>query len=166
VSRALDRLLHLRALLEEVSRAELERRLRHRSRIEEAQHREQMISLQLRNKSVALLEGSETASVKSAKRQHPEQRDLRIFAESDRRASDERRDRLVSIAVEGSIQVQKAQQEFLMRRDETRTLETLIRNKKAQMELEQNRRDQQRLDDWFAGKHSQDRRKRTKTGQS
>jgi flagellar biosynthesis chaperone FliJ len=72
----------------------------------------------------------------------------------------------VNIAVEGSTQAQKAQREFLMRRNETQTLETLIRNKKAQMELEQNRRDQQRLDDWFAGKHSQDRRKRTKTGQS
>jgi hypothetical protein len=167
VSRTLGRLLHLRALLEEVSRAELERRLRHRSRIEEAQHREQMISLQLRNKSLALLlDSGEAASAKGGSRLQPEQSDLRIFAESDRRASDERRDRLVSIAVEGSIQAQKAQREFLMRRDETQTLETLIRNKKAQMELEQNRRDQQRLDDWFAGKHSQDRRKRTKTGQS
>lgn len=167
MNRTLDRLLHLRALLEEVSRAELERRLRHRSRIEEAQHREQMISLQLRSKSLALLlDNGGTASVDGRSSLHSEQRDLRVFAESDRRASDERRDRLVGIAVEGNIQVQKAQQEFLMRRDETQILETLIRNKKAQMELEQNRRDQQRLDDWFAGKHSRDHRKRTKTGQS
>ena len=167
MSRTLGRLLHLRALLEEVSRAELERRLRHQSRIEEAQHRERMISLQLRNKNLALLlHGREAAAAEGGSSLQPEQSDLRIFAESDRRASDERRDRLVNIAVEGSTQAQKAQREFLMRRNETQTLETLIRNKKAQMELEQNRRDQQRLDDWFAGKHSQDRRKRTKTGQS
>lgn len=175
MSRTLDRLLHLRALLEEVSRAELERRLRNQSRIEEAQRREQSISLQLRQKSLALLlAGGETAPVDDGNQdrnrggngQQRDQRDRRAFAESDRQASDQRRDRLVGIAADGSVQVEKAQREFLTRRGETRTLESLIRNQKAQREWEQNRRDQQQLDDWFAGKQIRDRRKRTRTGQS
>jgi hypothetical protein len=167
VSHILDRLLHLRALLEDVSRAELERKLQHRARIEEAQRREQTISLQLRNKSLTLiLDNTDMAPAEDKSHLHPERSHLRRFAEYDRRASDERRDRLVGIAAEGNVQVQKAQREFFMRRDEARSLETLIRNMKAQVELEQNRRDQQRLDDWFVAKHSQNRRKRTESGQS
>ncbi|HTZ90402.1 MAG TPA: hypothetical protein VMA71_08675 [Alloacidobacterium sp.] len=131
----LDRLLRLRSLVADVSRIELEMRLQELAQVERAVTRAQQNGQALRRESF-------TSMVRDRRGEWLEAEALRAWVgwEEDLLEKECRRKTAV-------VEVAKA--EYLERRKECRQVESVIEAQAAAAVVEQGRREQRELDDWF-----------------
>lgn len=145
----LGRLLKIRRLLEDSSRAELERRVVFAARIERARERDKAAILRSREQALAAII-EEDNSVQ-------EQADRRTLEWSDAENAAARRQQLRTMADAAENRVIEAQVAFLSRRTERRQLESVLDAELERQKREQERRAQRLLDDWFSGKQVRQR---------
>ena len=145
----LGRLLKIRRLLEDSSRAELERRVVFAARIERAGQRDKAAILRSRELALAAII-DEDNSVQ-------EQADRRTLEWSDAEKAAARRQQLRTMADAAENRVVEAQVAFLSRRTERRQLECVLDAELERQKREQERRAQRLLDDWFSSKQVRQR---------
>lgn len=146
---SLGRLLKIRRLLEDSSRAELERRVVFAARIERARERDKAAILRSREQALAAII-DEDNSVQ-------EQADRRTLEWSDAENAAARRQQLRTMADAAENRVIEAQVAFLSRRTERRQLESVLDAELERQKREQERRAQRLLDDWFSSKQVRQR---------
>jgi flagellar biosynthesis chaperone FliJ len=132
----LDRLLRLRALLEDIGRMELEMRLQELGQIERALTQRMADRKNLRAQSFAGFAHADNAIWTEAEVMHEwSQWEQGILARAHQKKM---------------VEVGSAEESYLERRKERRQVERVIEDHAATATTEQNRRRQRELDDWFA----------------
>lgn len=149
MSVTLGRLLKIRRLLEDSSRAELERRVGFAARVERARERDKAAILRSREQALAVII-DEDNSVQ-------EQADRRTLEWSNAENAAARRQQLRTMADAAENRVIEAQVAFLARRTERRQLESVLDAELERKKREQERRGQRLLDDWFSNKQVRQR---------
>ena len=155
MNRPLVRVFRLRALLEEVSRMELEGLAQQASRIERARARQRDLAITCRREALSLIPdaksgetGNEGGTVSaSADRAAKEGWTL---AEAARNMAEFRARQLEPLAQIAMLRVEAGREEFFLRRKERQQAETVLQNEAALRKIDQERREQRVLDDWFA----------------
>lgn len=136
MKRNLSRLLQVRALLEEVSRLDLEKRQGEMLSMEGAARQEECLALEARADAVRMLVENQ-----------PEQPWLLGIADA---GILERKGRmLAALAAVARTRVEQARDELLARRMERRQVEALLRDAERLENQEQRRREQQRADEGY-----------------
>jgi hypothetical protein len=156
----LKRLLRIRSLLEEASRAELERRVIESARVDRALRREAEGARQLRYEGLAPLlncESTDCGSTDSGgilaeqgRRETEAEGQSRFLAEQERATGAQRRRQLERMAAQEMQRVAASREEFLARRKERRQVEMLLQSEARDRAVDEARREQRHLDDWFA----------------
>jgi len=146
----LKRLLRIRSLLEEASRADLERRVIESARVEAAVRRQEDAVRRLRGEGLAPLLASGGSNVAPSRAETEGQSRNRYLAEKELRASQPVRERLEWMAKQEARRMLASREEFLARRKERRQVELLLQAENQRRRVEEARRDQRTLDDWFA----------------
>jgi hypothetical protein len=164
LSRPLARVLRLRALLEEVSRIELEKAAWESLRIERARERENEMAQAAKREAFSLMaeadrqakneEGGDKANREFTR---PVTNEGLILAEAavDMAMWCERR--LEPMAHAAMRRVEAGREEFFLKRKERQQVEAVLQDQAARCKVEQERRQQRILDDWFATKHDRSR---------
>jgi hypothetical protein len=176
MNRPLARILRLRALLEEQSRLKLEKLAQQASRIERVRERERELASAGRREAFSLLTetGSRETRTSAALADETVAGEIRIGNQGPAQSPQERRilteaivdlaawreRQLEPLAQTAARRVETGSEEFFLRRKERRQLETVLQDQAAQRRIEQDRRDQRELDDWFAAMRSRGRRQR------
>lgn len=132
----LRRLLKLRALMEELSQLELERRHGEVRRLEAAAERGRAEARTTRRDALRRLEAGDPEWGMD-------------FADADLLAW--KSGNLLALAEARRPEVEAARAEFLERRLERRQVETLVEEAAAAEAIEDGRREQKSVDDWFQG---------------
>jgi hypothetical protein len=147
---ALARLLRLRLLLEESSRMELERRAALSARIDRAQGFEKQA-----------IHASREHALKKICEDGPavDQALQRTTDWSNAESAAWRRQQLQPLAAATARSVAEGREEFLERHKERRQVESVLDAERARLQVEQERRAQRDLDDWFGIKQIRERRK-------
>lgn len=146
----LARLLTIRRVLEESSRMELERCVALAARIERAQEREKLTMRQS-------LEEVLTTVVDESNLLW-EQTDRRTMGWLNAENAAARWGQLRTVAEATANQVVEARAAFLERRTERRQVESVLTSQQELRRIEQERRTQRELDDWFSLKQVKRRR--------
>jgi hypothetical protein len=138
MKRKLDRVLRIRALLEDLSRLEFEKKIVGMRSLEMAAERQRQLALSARADALQLLAGDESA-----------RDEVWLMRIADAEILDWKEARLEALAQEGQGAVREAREELLARRLERRQVEALLATaaraeKKVQVRTEQNL-----TDDWF-----------------
>jgi hypothetical protein len=153
VSRPLVRIFRLRALLEEVSRAELERLAQQASQVERALARERGLTLASRREAFSLIPGVKSYQTGSVADTGPADQAVKekwIVAEAAGDMAQYRERQLEPLAHAAARRVEAGREEFFARRKERQQVETVLQNEAALRRINQEHRDQRALDDWFA----------------
>ena len=132
----LDRLLRLRALLEDIGRMELEMRLQELGQIERALTQRIADRKTLREQSFVGFAHADNAIWTEAEVMHE-------WSESEQGI-------LARAHQKKLVEVGSAEESYLEHRKERRQVERVIEDHAATATTEQNRRRQRELDDWFA----------------
>ncbi len=136
---SLTRLLRVRRLMEEMSRAEFAERRMEQAELEEQRERARETALALRGEArVALL--SEAGAATPGLWQ-------RLLADSD--ASGVAGERWHRAAHAAALEAGEAERKYLEDRRSRMQAEILVRERMAVERLEQDRREQREIDDWF-----------------
>ncbi len=136
--RKLDRVLRIRALLEDLSRLDLERRIADTRHLEKAAERERRLALATRAEALRLLGEEESAPT-----------DSWLMRIADAEILNWKEGRIKILAAEGMNAVQKSREALLARRTERRQVEALLATAERAEEKSQARKEQSRTDDWF-----------------
>ena len=136
MKRALDRLLRIRALLEERAQLELAKRTGEMLRIEKGAERLQRLAVAIRVDACAALSRGEATD-----RWLTDIADAEILGWNS--------GRLNALARARRPAVEEARHELMARRLERRQVESLLASAAEAEKEEQGRRDQKRLDEWF-----------------
>lgn len=139
----LERLLKLRALVEESSKLELERRAALAARIDRAQERERSSMRESRAEVVKTVVNPCEAA---------EQSRQRTLEWSNVESAAWRERQLHPLAQATARKVEEARAEFFERRKERRQLESVLEAQRVRERVERDRRIQRDLDDWFGMK--------------
>lgn len=139
----LERLLKLRALVEETSRMELEQRAALAARVGRAQERERKTIRESRAEVV------KTVSIDSEVEEQVEQRTIE-WSNAESAAWRERQ--LEPLAKAAARRVEEGRAEFFEKRKERRQVESVVEVQRERLRVEQDRRTQRNLDDWFGMK--------------
>lgn len=149
------RLLRLRSLLEDSTRMKIERRVALAALIDGACRRERQ---SLRNsREQALRTICEDVP-------GPEQAQHRTAAWMNAEAAAWRGQQLQPLAHTAQRRVAETREEFLTRRKERQQVESIVEAQRARLKIEQERRIQRELDDWFGMNQVRRRRKIQQTG--
>ncbi len=138
MKRKLDRLLRIRALLEDLSRLDLERKIADTRYLERAAEREGRLALATRAEALRLLGEEESAPS-----------DSWLMRIADAEILSWKEGRIKVLAAEGRSAVQKSREALLTRRTERRQVEALLATAERAEEKSQARKEQSRTDDWF-----------------
>ena len=141
MKRNLARLLHVRALLEEVSRLELEKRNAEMQLLENAAGLQRRLVEEVRANAIRIL--TEDAD-----------RGAWLLEIADAGILARKESKLRSLAVLGKPVVEKARGDLLERRLERRQVEALILAAEQIEKREESRREQNRADEWYQQKSS------------
>jgi hypothetical protein len=157
--KTLERVLRVRALLEETSRMELEKRVKVLERLENAMASERRSLQESREALFRVLTDvpSADASLMDEALQRGEER---IFAEAAGEVARWREQRLMPLVVGEGRKMAGAREEFLERRKERRQVETVLDAVTAREGVERLRREQRDLDAWFSQRQAQGARGR------
>lgn len=142
MKRGLSRVLRVRALLEELSRAEMEKRAKERNRLLTAAEKQKESRQAARGEATRRLAAGDPGW---------------LIEMADADLLGWRRGRLLQAAEERRPAVEAAREEMLSRRLERRQVETLVAEVAASEEEEQRRREQKQVDDWFQGRRMRTR---------
>lgn len=146
----LVRLLKLRRLLEESSRMELERRAALAARIGGAQERERQTIRESRGRALAEICGNGPA-------QEQAQRRTAEWASAESAAR--RGQQLEALAYAAESRVAEAREAFFGHRKERLQVQSVLEAEQARIRIEQDRRMQRELDDWFGMKQIRENRR-------
>lgn len=150
MSAALARLLNLRWLVEESSRMELEARAALAARIDSVQRRERESARESRERAVATIAAPGSAAEQAAER-------TMEWMNAESALGRERQ--LEPLARAAAERVAEEREEYFARRKERRQVESVLEAERARLRVEQERRAQRDLDDWFGMKLIRERRK-------
>lgn len=139
----LERLLKLRALVEESSRMELERRTALAARIDRAQEHERAKMRESRGNVVETISGHGEAAEQSRRR---------MLEWSNLESASWRERQLYPLAQATARKVEEGRTKFFERRKERRQVESVLEAQRARERVERDRRAQRDLDDWFGMK--------------
>jgi hypothetical protein len=153
VSGSLARVLRLRALFENVSRVEVERRSRSLARVEGAIERERDQMQENRRVWVESLSGAAEED-KRETAAGPAQ-GKRAVAEADQSLTLSRIDRLEPLRAREAQQLEQARELWKLRHKERRQVEVVMEARAREAKIEEERRVQRSLDDWFQLRHAQ-----------
>lgn len=157
MSTSLVRLLRLRALLEDSSRMELERRAALAARIDRAQQRERD----------AIHESREQAFIKiSEDGPSAEQAEQRTTEWTNAESAAWREQQLAPLAQATARRVAEGREEFFERRKQRQQVESVLKAQQEFRRTEQERRAQRELDDWFGMKQARQRYTAKKIGRN
>jgi len=145
----LDRVLRVRALLEDVSRMELEKRSRALMRIEQAIAQER----RMRKESYAAIFHNLTVTGDDLGHE-------RVIAEVSAEIAFLREERFKVLAQSESRHAEYAREEFLARRKERRQVNAVLDAEASGREVEKVRRTQRVLDEWFSLRRIQTKQQR------
>jgi hypothetical protein len=141
---SLTRLLRLRALLEDVRRVELEARLQELAQIEGAKTRSKNIGGAMRQQAfLGIVQAQLAERVEAQAVGEWVEREQGIFENARAKKANE---------------VSDAKMVYLERRKEKRQVESVIEARISARAIEQTRREQHALDDWFAQRSRSNRR--------
>lgn len=140
MKRTLGRLLHVRALLEDISWLDFERETADMRSLEMAAARQRQSAFRARADALLMLGKSESGYVEW----HMRIADAEILSW--------REAKLDGLAEAKQPAVSKAREELLTRRLERRQVEALLSAAESAEKKEQVRREQNRTDDWFQGR--------------
>lgn len=139
----LERLLKLRALVEESSKLELERRAALAARIDRAQERERATVRESRGEVVKTVSQNGEAAEQSRER---------TLEWSNVESAAWRERQLYPLAQATARKVKEGREEFFERRKQRQQVESVIEAQRAREHVERDRRAQRDLDDWFGMK--------------
>ena len=142
MKRSLDRLLRIRALLEELSQLELAKRTGEMLRIEKSAERLQRLAVAIRVDACTELTSGEAT-------------DRWLTDIADGEILGWNSGRLRALARARQPAVEEARQEMMARRLERRQVECLLASAAEAEKEEQGRRDQKRLDEWFQNRSAE-----------
>lgn len=145
MKRGLQRVLRIRALLEDLARLELESRSAEKRRLEMRAALQRSLSAAARSNALAVLSEAGTA-------------DDWMTGYADAEIFGWRGGKLRALAAARKPAVEKARNEFLERRLERRQVQALLTQAAEAEETERTRREQKRLDDWFQSRIARRRR--------
>jgi hypothetical protein len=148
------RLLRLRSLLEDASRMEVERRAALAARIDSAQKRERECLRSSREQ--ALRNICEDISA-------PEQARHRTAEWMSAESAAWREQQLQPLAQAAQRRVAEARENFFEHRKERQQVESVLETQRARLRVEQERRIQRELDDWFGMNQLRQRGKNQQT---
>ncbi|MGB9031612.1 MAG: hypothetical protein WCC27_15935 [Acidobacteriaceae bacterium] len=138
MKRKLDRVLRIRALLEDLSRLEFEKKLAGLRFLETAAQQQRQLARSLRSDALQMLEVDQSARRESWA--------MRI---ADAEILDWKEARFEALAEEAQGVVREAREELLARRLQRRQVEVLLSADARAEKKGQVRREQNRTDDWF-----------------
>lgn len=144
---SLERLLKIRSLLEDSSRAELERRSALSFRIEQIRERERQSALQSRQLVLEAIYENNSAT---------EQAERRSLEWLDAEAAFQREKKLEPIARAAARCVTDSQSEFFELRKERQQVGALLEAARIREQIELEHQAQRALDDWFGMKRIRD----------
>jgi hypothetical protein len=141
MSRPLNRLLRVRRLMEEMSRAEFAARRAEQTELETRREEARGTALALR--------GEARAAMSPATAEHDRTPGLwqRYLADSE--ASSVQVEQWDRVARQAAARADEAERKYMEERRSRRQAEILVREKTAVERLEQERREQREIDDWF-----------------
>ena len=148
VKSPLARIFRLRRLLEEVSRVELEKRAQLAARIERARQAERESALRSQHEAFLTIATATERNIPGIADQSA--REQWMLADALRGIAERRERQLAPLAKAAARQVELGREEYLLRRKEKQQVETVLRDQAALRRVEQERREQRNLDDWFA----------------
>lgn len=144
MSRQLERLLRVRRLMEEMSRAEFAARRMEQAELERRRDAARESSLARRSEARAVLAGeAEIGEVVPGIWQ-------RLLADSEQ--SCEMEGRWAGAARQAGTRVEEAERKFLAERRSRMQAEIVVRERAAVERVERERREQREIDDWFGMK--------------
>lgn len=146
MSKTLDRVLRLRSLVEETSRLELEAASQQQRRLE--------LKIEDASRQAHI---SREGAFDGLQRQDAESW---LLEEGCCELAEWQGSRLRGLAQEQASRVAALREAFLQRRKETRQVETLLSAYNALLQVEQGRREQAALDEWFNLRRQQTSRRR------
>jgi hypothetical protein len=152
MSGSLARVLRLRALFENASRTEVERRTRQLARIEVTMERERALAEHGHRIWFALLSATQEELIQDAGESLHERR---VLAETDGRIALGRAGRLEPLREQEARRVHAAQENYFLRRRERRQVEAVMEARAREAKIEEERRRQRSLDDWFSLRRAQ-----------
>jgi hypothetical protein len=144
----LDRVLRVRALLENLSRLELERKIGETGHLRTAAEQQQWLAQLTREDALQILTGGES------KKHEPW---LMKIADAD--ILGWKGERLGALAAEAERAIGQAREEMLARRLERRQVEALLSVAARAEKKVRTRREQNLTDDWFRGGYTREDRK-------
>ncbi len=153
----LQRLLRLRSLVEETSRMELESRAALAARIQQRRARE--LETVRENRAYVIASISEDGEV-------GEQAERRGEGWSAAEGAARRERQLAPLSEAADRRVAEVRDEFIERRKERRQVESILDEAKERVRIEQERRAQRSLDDWFGMKRVWQNQGRERASQS
>jgi hypothetical protein len=148
MKRKLDRVLRIRALLEDLSRLEFEKKIASLRFLETAAEWQRHLALSVRADALQMLAGDESA-----------RRESWLMRIADAEILDWKEARLEALAQEGQGAVREAREELLARRLERRQVEALLATAARAEKKGQVRREQNLTDDWFQSGSSREETK-------
>lgn len=146
---ALDRLLRLRILLEDAARADLEKQVMLAARVDRARQREEEGALRLRNEGLVWMLAGGGPAGSTGRMETVDEAERRFLAERERESVLPRRERLRRMAEREGGRMLACQEEFLARRKARQQVEILLRAEARGHRVDEMRREQRDLDDWF-----------------
>ena len=141
MSRQLERLLRVRRLMEEMSRAEFAARRAEHAELERRRDAARESSLALRAEARAVLTGGEETVAGVWQR---------LLADSEQ--SGGQVERWARAAREAGERVEEAERRYLQERRSRMQAEIVVRERAAAERMERERREQREIDDWFGMK--------------
>lgn len=146
MSRQLDRLLRVRRLMEEMSRAEFAGRRMELAELEQRREAARETALALRGEARAVLERSERSSESQGAEVAPGLWHRYLDDSENSAGQAEHWDRAARVA---EARAAEAERKFLEERKKRMQAEILVRERATAERLEQQRREQREIDDWF-----------------
>jgi hypothetical protein len=144
MSRSLEQILRLRALIEEESRLRLEKLALEAHRVDRAQEERKQLSSACRSAAFAVVEGWQSRESDSA-----DQETWRVAVKDGALASSHQQ-RLQILAAAARQRVETGREEMLRLRQDKQRVEILLQNEAALEKIEMERSWQRVLDDWYA----------------
>lgn len=134
--KTLQRVLRLRSIFEEISRTELAAEAERARRLETVADQNQAAAMRYRRESFEGVCRAETEEW--------------LLAEAAREMTEWQMRQLEPLVEEQSARMASAMNLYFEKRNERRQVETLIENQQTDVARQQERREQQELDEWFA----------------
>lgn len=169
MSRAFSRILRLRTLLEELSRLELERHVQRAAQIERSMTRENTLAAASRREFYSLIargSADERSLSEADSAIRPADETPRELLGVSREVTAMRTAKLQFLSGIEAKSVAERTQEFHLRRKERHQVQTLLEHEATLEKIEQERTDQRELDDWYALREAQKRKKALRTKRS